>query len=587
MLRRWQVSNFKSIGKPVDLELRGLTLLTGPNSVGKSSLIQSILVIAQTLASRQSDIPLLINGDLVTLGTPLDVWHAGSEIRAAQFQFDLHGAPIMGTEDTGAEQLLKVQTSFVRHQARKRGTSGDIRLAWAQVEVGQAPAGSVLRYKAASDPREFAASEREGPFRVDYESRQVSREWERHIFSQPWARHRAKYPQLAELNIAPQQFLPRGVLVRIEATEKERALVMEHYLEPLRASMPTSLPGAERESVPEPIRDAISEWAAQRKGRSSLRGRYFRDFIGFTRSINPRDRLELYKHLDDFARRWVAQASSQTSGSAWDVEEPLPDSIQQAVDEIRDFFTNRLHYISALRVAPQILWNLGSSRSWSVVGTHGEYLAQALHEHDAEPTRYWDPQTQTEQEKPLGVVLQRWLGYLELIDAVSTNDLGKLGYQVEVQDLGVQRKLDLTAVGLGISQVLPILVAGLLMEPGSTLLVEQPEVHLHPRAQSRLGDFFLSLTRTGRQVIVETHSEHLTNRLFRRIAESEPGSAELLERVGVYFAERQMGETVFRRVRPNSFGIVEDWPIGFFDEGALEAQAILEASMRKRIKLTR
>ncbi|HUS84501.1 MAG TPA: DUF3696 domain-containing protein, partial [Anaerolineales bacterium] len=140
---------------------------------------------------------------------------------------------------------------------------------------------------------------------------------------------------------------------------------------------------------------------------------------------------------------------------------------------------------------------------------------------------------------------------------------------------------DLTHVGVGVSQVLPILVASLLAEPDTTLIFEQPELHLHPRVQTLLGDFFLSMTALGKQCIVETHSEYLINRLrFRTAAaiESNPWVSALK----VYFVERSENGSLFRDVAINEYGAVLDWPEGFFDQSQLEAEAILRAAAVKR-----
>ncbi len=81
-------------------------------------------------------------------------------------------------------------------------------------------------------------------------------------------------------------------------------------------------------------------------------------------------------------------------------------------------------------------------------------------------------------------------------------------------------KVNLNDVGFGISQVLPIIIAGLIAESQSVILLEQPELHLHPEAQANLGDLLIEMSHKGITFLVETHSEHLLLRLQRRIAET-------------------------------------------------------------------
>jgi predicted ATPase len=134
-------------------------------------------------------------------------------------------------------------------------------------------------------------------------------------------------------------------------------------------------------------------------------------------------------------------------------------------------------------------------------------------------------------------------------------------------------------VGTGVSQVLPILVLGLLSQFDDTIVIEHPELHLHPRVQSRLADFFLFLALTGRQVLVETHSEYIINRLRHRMV--APGGDEIRDSISLLFSGTKAGVTEFEQVTVTEYGAIERWPPGFFDEGALEAEQILRAALER------
>ncbi len=97
-----------------------------------------------------------------------------------------------------------------------------------------------------------------------------------------------------------------------------------------------------------------------------------------------------------------------------------------------------------------------------------------------------------------------WLQYLGVANSVSSRDQGKLGHELKVALSDTDSTHDLTHVGVGVSQVLPILVICLLADRDSTLVFEQPELHLHPKVQTLLGDFFLSMALINKQCIVET-----------------------------------------------------------------------------------
>jgi predicted ATPase len=177
-----------------------------------------------------------------------------------------------------------------------------------------------------------------------------------------------------------------------------------------------------------------------------------------------------------------------------------------------------------------------------------------------------------------GVIL--WLRRMGLVDSVNTEETPKIGFRLTVNSPGLKMPLDLTSVGVGISQVLPTLVLSLLTPPDSVLIFEQPELHLHPKVQSVLGDFLLAISLMGKQCLVETHSEHLINRLRRRIVESHEET--VLPRLRIYFAEKEGTVSHFHQVKPNEFGSIMDWPAGFFDEAENEAAIILNLQMEKK-----
>lgn len=137
-------------------------------------------------------------------------------------------------------------------------------------------------------------------------------------------------------------------------------------------------------------------------------------------------------------------------------------------------------------------------------------------------------------------------------------------------------RVNLADMGTGVSQLVPVIVQAVLLPPKGCLLVEQPEIHLHPRAQADLADLFIDSLNEGRQLIVETHSEHLVLRVRRRIAEGKLDPS----RVRIFFVQLRAGKTRVRQLKLDSSGHFPRWPKGFFDEGYEEAMAIAEADLR-------
>ena len=126
------------------------------------------------------------------------------------------------------------------------------------------------------------------------------------------------------------------------------------------------------------------------------------------------------------------------------------------------------------------------------------------------------------------------------------------------------------------------MVLSFLAERDSVLIFEQPELHLHPKVQTRLADFFVAMNMLGKQCIVETHSEYLINRLRYLVAKSN--NTKIADESIIYFVEKENGESKYRPIKINKYGVIEDWPKGFFDESEDIASKILRAGMDKRKK---
>ena len=149
--------------------------------------------------------------------------------------------------------------------------------------------------------------------------------------------------------------------------------------------------------------------------------------------------------------------------------------------------------------------------------------------------------------------------------------------------LGDERRgvadLNLAYMGFGIGQLVPLIVETGILPPQGCLLVEQPEVHLHPKAQADLADLFLAHLKGGRQFIIETHSEHLVLRLRRRIAEGlDPTNVRL------FHFGKAATHTVIKAMDIDRDGMVPKWPRRFFEQSYEEALRIAEAGISKRAR---
>jgi predicted ATPase len=236
-------------------------------------------------------------------------------------------------------------------------------------------------------------------------------------------------------------------------------------------------------------------------------------------------------------------------------------------------FFNSMRYIGPLRVYPE--------RSYPFqpppvpdVGIDGHWAPYLLHE---------------AKEKPLQD-LRYWLGpeRFGLVQDLRARDVEELPhFVVEVNIRG--QWINLHDVGFGMSQLLPIVVESILMPAMSRpdpplLLLEQPEIHLHPKAQSDLGTFVAEMSRQGRRYLIETHSEYLLMRLATEVRRGTIAADD----VAIYFLSLdEEGYTQFRRIRLADDGRLPppaEWPKGFFDTDIDEADAFLFTTPKQAVK---
>jgi predicted ATPase len=118
-------------------------------------------------------------------------------------------------------------------------------------------------------------------------------------------------------------------------------------------------------------------------------------------------------------------------------------------------------------------------------------------------------------------------------------------------------------VGFGLTQVLPIIVAALASSSGDLLLIENPEVHLHPAGQALMGEFLAEVSHAGVQVLVESHSDHVLNGIRRAVKKQ----ALPADQVSLHFFKPR-GSNVEQVTSPviGPDGNIDHWPEGFFDQ---------------------
>lgn len=235
-----------------------------------------------------------------------------------------------------------------------------------------------------------------------------------------------------------------------------------------------------------------------------------------------------------------------------------------------------IHYLTPLRVYPQRNYILDYETD--DVGLSGEYTPYIMHKYKDSLIDGFMPPVDDgirvmNRKCGFSYCVQSWMNYLNFGRYTLANTSETI--QLNVQDYNVSN------VGFGISQVLPIIVSGLIHYDNELLLLEQPEIHLHPTAQMCMADFLVSMAVNGKGVIVETHSDHIINRIVRRMMEN----AAINRKVKIYFVDQdEAGISIIENVIVNPVrGVLTDNE-NFFTQFASETEKIVRAGFLNKLK---
>jgi predicted ATPase len=527
MFRKIALENFKAFGERQEMPLAPITLIYGPNSAGKSSIIQSLLWMKQTCDPELNESNRLIfRGNLVDLGSFNSIVHrhesklpigiemtvsktsvsksSGKWSSATNFLLGLVLKKLRGSEDREGSELSEVVLG--------RSASGGMEPGFQNL--------SPTRFKRLLRPVKLAENEAEYKhFEPENESalRQLQE------FADGWIWRALRQRDFDE-----------------HTGETEN---LNDFFDDLFPDVPFSA----------------------KRFRLEMRGKEMSgsEFI-FRMWQSPR------RFLPVLSSRVNSESHSQsaTNAAATLVTRALQQSIQNVIAELA-----WITYLGPLRKPPERHYVLSGSGRGSV-GKSGEFTAEVLHS----------------SSRRLREELNRWLVALEIPYEIQLKSYGDdVSGDLVLMVLKERRSKVLVSpadVGFGVGQLLPILVEGIAY-PGSIICVEQPEIHLHPRLQGHLADFFVETCMQGQvdhsersrrsrrvggvarreqrnQWIVETHSEALMLRLRRRIREGtlDPNMVSVL-----YVAPGVSGGSVVKPIKLNHDGDFEDeWPGGFFEE---------------------
>ncbi len=173
-----------------------------------------------------------------------------------------------------------------------------------------------------------------------------------------------------------------------------------------------------------------------------------------------------------------------------------------------------------------------------------------------------------------GIQIDAWMSYIFTDVAVKSEPLQPGYCRVVLRGHHYGSYVTAPNTGFGITYALPVVIDGLAAAAGSMLIVENPEAHLHPKAQSNIGFFLGMMAAAGVKVVVETHSEHVVNGVRRALLYSDKISHDDLSIC--FFPEQPLpsGE-LFTHITMDRFGNLSDFPVDFFDQVRQDMREIM------------
>ena len=556
MLSSIALKNYKAFSLLPQTEIKPVTVLCGSNSCGKTSMLQSLLLMKQTLESNYS-FPLLFDGPLA---------------RLCDFQTLVHG------QDAEKSIVISHTFEFSRYEWIVSQDDIPIQLGWIF-------------------PREWIISQGFDPdgvklsigIEIEFDCPDIDSDIRAKLRKQSNAEakeassSRVLAQALREANVSAERWADlhrfRNISIRswslscsFRSTDQQGGKLdgFRFRLDRAAETMPKFVPpglGYADQSLPP---DYLVSWD------------HVVDHIGEGRTAGPVANQGSVLCKVGFQKLVPARAGGGDMKSAETLEWILSHANMPLL--LKALFRS-FSFVGPLREEPSR--QSAPSEQMGDIGSKGENAPYTLFRDGENMISYWHGidsfgSIVEMDAKPVADVLQYWLRQM---------GINNFGFSIGEHfiDLRVSSSSDPTLrvgvqdVGFGISQVYPILLEGIRLKEGRTLLLEQPEIHLHPDLQLDVADFILALGLDGKQVVIETHSDHIVNRIIRRMVEDT--SDKIKDIVQILFVSPGVDGSVVEPIIIDPLKGIQNWPKGFFDQAALEQEKILRAGLRRRAEV--
>lgn len=227
---------------------------------------------------------------------------------------------------------------------------------------------------------------------------------------------------------------------------------------------------------------------------------------------------------------------------------------------------HKIKYLSPLRASPERVY-IHYAKNASDITENGANCAHVLWAKKNELVNF------DKRRIKLIDAVHESIEILGLAQELSSAQINDMVYKIGLKLKNSKQAVSLADVGFGYSQVLPVILLGLINNNDNLILIEQPEIHLHPSSAGKLADLFLTFIKDKKKFIIETHSQELINKLRLRVIQN-PALKDL---INIVFVEQSDDGTQIKQFQIDENGMFPEWPSGFLDESENLAREILLA----------
>lgn len=583
VLQGIELENFKSYVNKQYIQFSDLSVLLGANSSGKSTALQALLILKQTMECNSPDEELLLSGKYVTLGDYSDVV---SDSEADSFSIAVILKQTEKYENILDEDDFKICWNFKRDVDSTSAILDCIDIYFENMRLSLKRASRGLFDLYINEERSvFSVNIHNlllSGYAAHYDTKLNIKACELvNILSRTLISQKTTTAASDELvgGDAIRKFYFR-LLDRLQNMKIDKkllskdtsdlALRIENLIEEF-GSLILPIHGTIHGMLPKDLRIRLLEVSADDleslEQLESVLAKYESYISEYKCSVPAVSQLDGYYYLGKNPF-WLLDEDDGKSNNL--------TQLKYALDFYNIFYTDiicKIFYVGPIRENPKGLYNIGFESIPKYVGPAGSYFASVLLHENRKEKMYILPEGK--EKCTLSDALAEWMLHLNVASAVDVDKRNAFGFSVSIENMD-QIKSDIMNVGIGTSQVLPVLIAVLLSEPYEILIFEQPELHLHPYSQSRLADMFVEFCKQGRKIIIETHSEYFLLRLRYHIVKNNYSK----EFAAINFFDNTGGTTVWT-ANITGLGNIE-YPKGFRDETQELLDSILEAALERK-----